>query len=206
MIGIEMILVAGATGELGQRVVRRLREGEAPVRCLVRPESDASKLEALGATIARGDLRDPASLRPACEGIQTVVCTATAIARMLGGSGDVSLANVDDGGVANLIAAADESAVQRFVYLSYAGVDAGLGFPLERAKAANEQRLRSSSLRPVIVRPDAFQEVHLGPIGQFDPAKGTIGILGSGDTKRRYVSRGDVAALVAALALEPDPP
>lgn len=105
-----------------------------------------------------------------------------------------------------LIAAAQDAAVERFVYLSYAGVEAGLGFPLERAKAANEERLRGSSLRAVIVRPDAYQEVHLAPLGQFDVAKGTIGILGRGDTKRRWIATDDVAALVTELALEPDPP
>jgi uncharacterized protein YbjT (DUF2867 family) len=206
MMEAEMILVAGATGELGRRVVARLRAQGIPVRCLVRPQTDASSLEATGAEVARGDLRDPASLSAACRGVDTVVCTATAIDRLLGGSSDGSLAEVDDAGVGNLIAVAQENGAQRFVYLSYAGVDAGLGFPLERAKAANERRLRESSLRAVIVRPDAFQEVHLGPPGQFDPVNGTVGILGRGDTRRRYVAVDDVAALVAALAVEADPP
>ena len=201
-----MILVAGATGDLGRRVVRRLRQREEQVRCLVRPESDASALEALGAEIARGDLLDPVSLRSACQGVSAVVCTATAISRLLTGAGGPSLREVDDVGVGSLVAAAEQERVERFVYLSYAGVDAGLGFPLERAKAANEERLRRSSLRAVIVRPDGFQEVQLAPIGQFDVAQGKIGILGRGDMKRRFVSTEDVAALVVDVALEPDPP
>ena len=201
-----MFLVAGATGDLGRRVVRRLRQGEEQVRCLVRPRSDASALEALGAEIARGDLLDPVSLRSACEGVSTVVCTATAISRLLTGAGGPSLGEVDDVGVGSLVAAAEQERVKRFVYLSYAGVDAGLGFPLERAKAANEERLRRSSLRDVIVRPDGFQEVQLAPIGQFDVAQGKIGILGRGDMRRRFVSTEDVAALVVAVALDPDPP
>jgi uncharacterized protein YbjT (DUF2867 family) len=201
-----VILVAGATGDLGKRVVRRLRERDEQVRCLVRPTSDASALEALGAGIARGDLLDPVSLRSACEGVATVVCTATAISRLLTGAGGPSLREVDDAGVASLIGSAEQEGVERFVYLSYAGVDAGLGFPLERAKAANEERLRRSSMRAVIVRPDGFQEVQLAPIAQFDVAQGKIGILGKGDMRRRFVSTEDVAALVVAVALEPDPP
>jgi uncharacterized protein YbjT (DUF2867 family) len=58
----------------------------------------------------------------------------------------------------------------------------------------------------VIVRPDAFREVHLAPVGQFDIAAGKVGVLGRGDTKRRWVATDDVATLVAAVALEPDPP
>jgi len=201
-----MILVAGATGELGGRVVRLLLERGESVRCLVRAATDTSALEALGAEIARGDLVDRASLDRACAGIQTAICTASAIGRLLGGAGGPSLDEVDDTGVGNLVAAAEEAGVARFVYMSYTGVALGLGFPLERAKAANEERLRRSSLRAVIVRPDAFQEVHLAPVGQFDIAACKVGVLGRGDTKRRWVATDDVAALVAALALEPDPP
>jgi uncharacterized protein YbjT (DUF2867 family) len=199
-------LVVGATGELGGSVVRRLRERGATVRALVRPSSDAAELEALGVEIVRGDLLDPASLALACRDVETVVCTATAIARLLAGAGGPSLPDVDDRGVGNLVAAAETAGVERFVYVSYLGVDAGIGFPLERAKAANEDRLRRARLHEVIVRPDAFQDVHLAPLGRFDVVGGKVEILGRGDSKRRWVARDDIAALVTALALEKDPP
>ena len=199
-------LVVGATGELGGSVVRRLRERGATARALVRPSSDAAELEALGVEIVRGDLLDPASLALACRDVETVVCTATAIARLLAGAGGPSLPDVDDRGVGNLVAAAETAGVERFVYVSYLGVDAGIGFPLERAKAANEDRLRRAPLHEVIVRPDAFQDVHLAPLGRFDVVGGKVEILGRGDSKRRWVARDDIAALVTALALEADPP
>lgn len=199
-------LVVGATGELGGRVVRRLRERGAAVRALARPSSEAAELEALGVEVVRGDLLDPASLALACRDVRTVVCTATAIARLLAGGDGPSLADVDDRGVGNLVAAAETAGVARFVYVSYLGVDAGLGFPLERAKAANEDRLRRARLHEVIVRPDAFQDVHLAPLGRFDVVGGKVEILGRGDSKRRWVACDDVAALVTALAVEDDPP
>jgi uncharacterized protein YbjT (DUF2867 family) len=199
-------LVVGATGELGGSVVRRLREHGESVRALVRPQSDPAPLEALGVEVVRGDLLDPASLQTACRDVDTVVCTATAIARLLAGDGGPSLSEVDDRGVGNLVDAADAAGVERFVYVSYLGVDAGLGFPLERAKAANEDRLRRARLREVIVRPDAFQEVHLAPLGRFDVGGGRVEVIGRGGSRRRWVSRSDVAELVTALALEGDPP
>ena len=199
-------LVVGATGELGTSVVRLLHQRVERVRCLVRPDSDASMLEGLGAEIARGDLLDPASLRAACTGVGAVISTATAISRLLTGSNRASLTAVDDVGVGALIAAAEQSGVERFVYVSYAGVDAGLRFPLERAKLANEQRLHGAALRAVIVRPDGFQELQLSPTARFDVARSTVAILGRGATKRRFVSREDVAALLVALVLDPDPP
>ena len=199
-------LVVGATGELGMSVVRLLRGREQSVRCLVRSQSDASALEALGAEIARGDLLDAESLAAACVDVRTVISTATAISRLLAGERGPSLAEVDDTGVGALIAATEQAGVERFLYVSYAGVDAGLGFPLERAKLANEQRLRRAGLRAVIVRPDGFQEVQLSPTARFDLERGSVAILGRGDNQRRFVSRENVAALLVALAVDPDPP
>jgi uncharacterized protein YbjT (DUF2867 family) len=200
------VLVVGATGVLGSKIVQLLRERDERVRCLVRPRSDASVLEALGAEAVRGDLLEPPTLRAACTGVATVISTATAISRLLAGMGGPSLEQVDDHGVGNLVAAAEEAGVQRFVYLSYAGVERGLGFPLERAKVANEERLRRSPMREVIVRPDGFQDLHLSPTARFDVAGGKVEILGRGDTRQRFVATDDVAQLVVALALEPDPP
>jgi len=201
-----VILVVGGTGELGSRVVTVLRARGPEVRCLVRPGTDESALAWQGADVVRGDLTEPASLPQACKGISTVVATATVIARRLAGARRPSIHQVDQLGMAALIDAAEEAGVERFVYLSYAGVDAGLGMPIERAKLATEQRLQRSFMRTVIIRPDAFQEIHLASIGRFDMANGKVAIVGKGDTKKRWVSTDDVAALVAAVALEPNPP
>jgi uncharacterized protein YbjT (DUF2867 family) len=105
-----------------------------------------------------------------------------------------------------LVDTAEKAGVERFVYLSYAGVDAGIGAPIERAKVAIELRLQRSSMRSVIVRPDAFQEIHLGPLARFDMARGKVVVIGKGDMSKCWISTDDVAALVVAAALEPDPP
>jgi len=201
-----MILMVGSTGDLGGRVVRQLRGREQPVRCLVRPPTDASDVEALGAHVVRGDLTDPASLRSSCTDVDMVVCTATAIGRRLAAGGGPSIREVDDLGMGALIAAAEEAGVNRFVYVSYAGVEAGLNFPLERAKVATERRLRASSMQVTIIRPDAFQELHLTATGGFDLRAGKVAVIGKGDTRTRWVSADDVAALVAAVAVEATPP
>ena len=201
-----MILVVGSTGELGGRVARRLLSRGESVRCLVRPQTDAEHLEALGAQIARGDLTDPAGLRAACFGVDTIICTATAIARLLGGERGPSIQDVDESGVSALIDAAQKTGVEHFIYVSYAGVDAGLGFPLERAKMATEGLLRASPMREIILRPDAFQEIHLAPLGRFDMRKGKVAVFGKGDAPRRWISTDDVAALIAVVAVQPSSP
>jgi len=198
-----MILVVGSTGELGGRVVQQLVDRGKAVRSLVRPQTDGGPLEALGVQIARGDLTDVASLRSACSGVDTVICTATAIARRLSGKGGPSIREVDEVGVAALIEVAQATGVEHFVYVSYAGADAGLGFPLERAKIATEERLRESAMHVTILRPDAFQEIHLAPIGRFDVQERKVAVFGKGDTRRRWVSTDDVSALIASVSTQP---
>ncbi len=142
----------------------------------------------------------------ACEGARTVVASATAIARVLAGAKHPSIREVDEIGMSSLVEAAEAAGVERFVYLSYAGADASLGMPLESAKAAIESQLARSPMRRVVVRPDAFQEIHLAPAGRFDIRAGRAAVIGTGDTKRRWVATEDVAALVAAVTVEVDPP
>jgi uncharacterized protein YbjT (DUF2867 family) len=56
------------------------------------------------------------------------------------------------------------------------------------------------------VRADAFQDIHLAPIGRFDMAAGKVSVIGHGNSPRRWIATDDVAALMAAVAVEPDPP
>ena len=202
-----MILVCGATGELGGRVARRLAE-KAPVRALVRPATDASEVEAAGVDVVRGDLMDATSLAPALAGVTTVVTTANAISRILSGAGNATIAGVDGSGNQSLIRAAHAAGVSRFVFVSLAGMGpelAGMG-PLPRAKWAAEQALGATGMQRVIVRPDMFQEVWLAPMTGIDAAAGKALIYGRGETPQRYVAIDDVADLVAHLAVVDCPP
>lgn len=69
MTGDRLILVTGATGYVGGRLVPRLLRAGYRVRCLAR---DPSRLEGRGwegAELVRGDLLDPATLSPALHGV-----------------------------------------------------------------------------------------------------------------------------------------
>jgi uncharacterized protein YbjT (DUF2867 family) len=191
-----MILVCGATGELGGRIVRLLVASGQRVRALVRPATDAASLLDAGVEVARGDLREPATLIPALAGVDTVVTTANANRRA-----------VDVAGNQNLIRAAEQAGVRRFVYVSaaYMSVEFARTGPLMGGKWQTEQALRASPMRRVIVRPDMFQESWLGS-PQFNVRGGTAMVTGRGQTPHRYVAIGDVAALCAHLAVVPDPP
>jgi len=77
-----MYLVAGATGSLGSEICRQLGAAGVPYRALVRGSSDPStvaRLEAAGATLVQGDLKDRASLAAAGDGASTVLSTVTSM-------------------------------------------------------------------------------------------------------------------------------
>jgi NADH dehydrogenase len=201
-----MFLLVGGTGLLGSRIAERLASRGIPFRALVRPGTDPSHLEGLGAEIIRGDMRAPPSLISATEGADAVISTANALARVLARGTDMTLRDVDDVGNANLIRAADEAGAQRFVFLSFPERILATPTPFGNAKIATERRLRNAKLREVIVRPDMYQEVWLSPLVQFDWPKRSVTIFGKGEARHAYVAADDVADAVVRWAVADDPP
>jgi uncharacterized protein YbjT (DUF2867 family) len=201
-----VIFLAGGTGELGRRIAERLRARGEAVRALVRPESDASTLESLGADVARGDFRDPESLRRAVDGCKRAITTVTAISRALGGEQTATIADVDERGNASLVDAAEQSGVERFVFVSFVIPERLTRAPLAAAKLATEERLARSRMRVVIVRPEMFDEIWLTSLVGLDWEAGKAQIFGKGETPNAYVAIDDVAEATVRLALADDPP
>ena len=83
-----MILVAGATGSLGSRIVRGLLARGDRVRVLRRPGRAAGTIG--GTEVIIGDLRERDSLDRACRGVHSVVTTAS-----VSKTGDDTVENVD---------------------------------------------------------------------------------------------------------------
>lgn len=108
------VLVVGGTGMLGSQVVAALLSRGKPVRALVRPGSDAARLEATGATIARGDMMDLDSLIRAMDGADSVITTAAGYTRH--SKGDTP--QIDTIGNSNLAEAASRTGIRRFVLTS----------------------------------------------------------------------------------------
>jgi uncharacterized protein YbjT (DUF2867 family) len=191
-----MILVAGATGILGGLICQRLRDRGAAVRGLVRPTAGTekvAKLEALGVEIARGDLRDAASLAAAARGADVVISTVSIIATAQPGD---SFDATDNAGTRALIDAAKRADVRQFIFVSFDHVhfdDA----PIVRAKREVEQYLRDSGVPFTILQSSLFMEVWLGPRLGVDAAAGTATVFGSGERPMNYISVRDVAEYAA---------
>jgi uncharacterized protein YbjT (DUF2867 family) len=197
-----MILVAGATGNLGSEIVRRLCERGESVRGLVRKTSAPEKVErlrALGAETVVGDLRDKTSLEKACNGAQTVISTVSVIVTA---QPEDSFADTDAAGTISLIDSAKAAAADHFIFVSF-DIGAFPSSPLTEAKQAVEKHLRSSGLAYTILRPGPFMEAWLGPIMLGDPASGQVKIFGAGNGKIPFVSAGDVAQVAVDCVENP---
>ena len=196
-----MNLVVGATGTLGGGVCETLCSERKPVRALVRETSDperVKRLDALGAEVVRGELRDAESLARACDGVATVVSGATTI----GSVGTDSISAVDRDGQLALVDAARQAEVGHFIYVSFTGrVDTD--DPLTEAKRAVEQRLCESGLIYTILRPSYFMEMWLGPALGFDLAGGSARVLGSGHQRVSWISAHDVVRAIVACVDNP---
>ena len=197
-----MILVVGATGQLGSLIVQKLLAASHPVRVLVRQQSAQEGLASQGADSVWGDLKDPASLRDACRGVEAVVTTANATAR---GGGD-TIESVDRVGTQNLINAAAAEGVGRFVFVSAFGADPQAQIPLLQAKGEAEELLRSSGMAWTVLQPNLFlDKLPMAVVG--GPAFGGEPVMLVGEGRRRHsmVAMSDVAAFAVA-ALERDHP
>jgi nucleoside-diphosphate-sugar epimerase len=118
--------VTGGSGFIGGRLIKRLVGGGARVRALARSDTSATKVEALGAEPARGDLADPASIATGADGCEV----AFHLAAHLGDWGpweEFERANVT--GTRNALEGCARAGVRRFVHC---GTEAALmaGEPL----------------------------------------------------------------------------
>src|SRR5213083_3573382 len=147
------VLVVGATGDLGGRVVDALLARGKRVRALVREGTDPSRLAAKGVEIARGDMLDPASLERAMSGCSAVVTTAAGYTRRRKGD---SLEKVDDLGNRNLVDAAKKMGIRGFVFTSILTCDQARDVPHFWQKKLIEDYLERSGVPFVALRPGAF--------------------------------------------------
>ena len=195
-----MILVVGATGQLGGRIARSLLAKGRPVRALVRGGSPHDDLRNAGAELAPGDLRDPASLAEACQGVETVITTANTARR----GGQDTVEAVDRNGTRSLIDAAESAGVRHFIYTSVLGAVENHPAPFLAAKGANSAYLRGRRMSWTVLAPNAFQEAWPAVIVGRPALRGEpVTIVGEGRTRHTFVGEGDVAAFAVAATEQP---
>jgi uncharacterized protein YbjT (DUF2867 family) len=186
------VLVVGGTGLLGEQVVAELHSRGKRVRALVRPTSDATRLERTGVEIARGDMMDPASLLDAMDSADAVVSTAAGYTRH--SKGDTN--EIDTIGNRNLADAASRVGVRRFVLTSILTCDQTPQVPHFWHKKLAEDRLEELGVPFVALRPGAFLDMIVRMGG--DPfAKRRLMWFGSPKIPLTFVLTQDLAGYLA---------
>jgi len=195
-----VILVTGATGFVGPRVVHALRERELAVRCLVRKPSGsaADTLAAWGCELVEGDVTDAGSLMHAVQGSEVVVHLVS----IRQGSDD-QFRRVMEQATRDLVAVATPAGVRRVVLMSALGTSEETRdlVPYYRAKWEMEQTVAASGLEYVIFRPSFV----FGRDGGILPTFRKLArlapvtpIIGSGKQRIQPIWVDDVAAYFAA--------
>jgi uncharacterized protein YbjT (DUF2867 family) len=143
-----VILVTGASGNVGAEVTRALLAGGYPVRALSRKSSADGIPE--GAEVVSGDLNDRTSVQAAFTGVDSVF--------LLAGYPDV----------AGLLAGARAAGVERVVLLSSGAVIGGdLDNDVVRFNVVSEAAVRDSGLDWTVLRPSGFMSNTLQWIAQL---------------------------------------
>lgn len=109
-----MILVTGATGRIGNVLVRKLVELNHEVRILCLPGDDPAHFHLPPVEVHYGDIRDYRSVARACEGVDLVYHLAAIVSIMPGRSRMIREVNV--GGTLNVLQTCKENRVRRLVY------------------------------------------------------------------------------------------
>jgi NADH dehydrogenase len=197
-----LILLTGATGNIGSAVLRRLTARGERVRCLVR---DPRRLgsERVRVQIALGDLSDPASFRNALRGVQTVVHLAASIRDQP----RASIEELNAVATLRLVRAAERARTERFVFFSAIGASLHARARFFQAKALAEQAVADSDLATTVFAPSIVYSpgdpwVTLLRRMSLLPA---LPISGSGEARFQPIWADDVAACVMAeLDRRPD--
>jgi NADH dehydrogenase len=230
-----MLLLTGATGSIGSRLLPLLLEADQEVRCLVREPRRLGERR-VDVQIALGDLgemSDPYLVRQALRGVDTVVHLAATIR-------DQPRHRIEElNGLATvrLLRAAERSGVRRFVFFSALNASASQRTRFFRAKWLAEQAVESSDLDSIVFAPSIVYDrsdpwitllrrfsflpvlpvsgegtARFQPIWADDAARCVVAALGRDGGRSRYELAGpetltydDMSDLVSRAAGRPRP-
>jgi uncharacterized protein YbjT (DUF2867 family) len=176
-----MILVTGATGNVGREVVAALAARGEDVRAVVRGPGDAG-LPA-GVEVVRGDLELPESLTPALDGTRAVF--------LLGGWGDMP----------ELLRRIERAGVERVVLLTSRCVIGGRpDNPVTRMWLDSEAAVRDSGVAWTVLRPSGYQANALRWLAQL--RQGDVVRAPWPDVPIAAIDPADIAAVAAVTLTE----
>jgi len=183
------VLVAGATGYLGQYLVKELKKRDFWVRVLIRKEAQKAKFEFVDDYFV-GQATEPDSIKKITKDVDAVI-SAVGITRQKDG---LTYMDVDYQANVNLLNEAKKSGVKKFIYISVLNGEKLRHLKICEAKEKLGDYLKSSGLDYCIIRPNGF----FSDMSDFlNMAKGgKVYLFGDGKLKLNPIHGKDLAKSV----------
>lgn len=194
------VVIAGATGTMGKLIAAELRKLDIAVKALVRPGTDAVRIEPLlklgGVSVIEVDLADLPSLTHELTGARSVVST-------LQGLTDVILK-----AQCSLLDAAVAAKVSRFIpsdfSLDFTKTRPGSNRNLDLRRDFHTQLDRSGIAWTTVLN-GAFMDLLASPMSLADRKKRKVIYVGSADQKLDFTTMANTATYTAAVAADRNP-
>ena len=195
-----LVLVTGATGFLGRRVVQELLDRHHEVRCLVHVPGRERIFDHRAVEVHYGNILDPSSLAPAFYNVEAVVHLVAIIRPTRRLTFDL----VNRQGTVNVVAAAKDAKVREFHHVSAVGAANDPSYPYHYSKWQAEQEVVTSGLPFAIIRPsimfgqgDEFINALAGLVRLFP----LVPVIGSGKNRFQPIAVEDLASCIG-MSLE----
>ena len=190
-----MFVVVGAAGKVGYSTSSALRKAGVPVRAVLRDESKAGRLAAIGCDIALADLQDPAALGRAIANADAVQIILPPPPKAEDAAGEMRRS------IESLTDALERAHPKRVLAISDYGAHVGQDVGMPSVFRIFEQRLRRLKMSKVILR----SAEHMEGWGASIPMAVATGVLPSlhHPVERMFpaVSAPDVGLIAADLLL-----
>ena len=199
------VLVAGGTGFIGSYLCRALADDGHAVTALSRSPEETPE----GVTGVTGDVTDYDSIASAVDGHDAVVNLVALSPLFEPDGGNRMHDRIHRGGTENLVRAAEDGGVERFVQLSALGADPNGDTAYIRAKGEAEGIVRDSDLdwtifRPSVVFGDGGEFVSFTKRlkGMFAPGVPLYPLPGGGKTRFQPIHVEDLVPMIAAAVTD----
>lgn len=185
------VLVTGATGFTGSRLVPLLLDSAFQVRVFARPASDRSPFAALDVEWATGDLSDTHALTSALHGVGALI----------------NIASLGFGHADSILRSAKEAGVRRGIFISTTAIFTQLNAGSKSIRLAAEEAVQTSGLDFTILRPTMIygspRDRNMWRLMRLLRVSPVIPIFGNGESLQQPIFVDDVAQAVL-LALQND--
>jgi uncharacterized protein YbjT (DUF2867 family) len=195
-----LVLVTGATGFLGRRVVGHLQERHHTVRCLVHSPGAERVFPNRSVEVYYGGIDDLDALDEAHHGVDAVIHLVAIIREYRRQRRKVTFDVVNRQGTANVAGVAKQNGVKHFIHVSANGATKEPGYKYLHSKFQGEQEVIASGLPYTIFRPtliygpgDEFVNALAG-LARLSPI---VPVAGPGRNRFQPIEVDDVARCLA---------